>query len=82
MFNSEWEQRSLFGWESAIEKLQGDDASQKRQKPSPEIADSEQPKQEKSLYCELCRKSFMNENVFEHHKKGKRHLKAQEMADK
>ena len=77
MFNSEWEQRSLFGWESAIEKLYGDKIPQRQEpnQPDSKVQISEEQGQEKSLYCELCRKSFMNENVFEHHKKGKRHLK-------
>ena len=33
MFASEWEQRSLFGWESAIEKLYGENIPKKSQGP-------------------------------------------------
>ena len=28
------------------------------------------------LYCAACKKTFDNENVFHHHKKGKKHIKA------
>ena len=40
MFASEWEQRSLFGWESAIEKLYGENIPKKSQEPSSIVADS------------------------------------------
>ena len=82
MFEAEWEQRSLFGWESAIAKLYGEAVAMHQEEANkPEVegeeAENRQEKRQTSLYCELCRKSFMNENVFEHHKKGKRHLKAE-----
>ena len=28
------------------------------------------------LFCKFCNKTFLNENVFHFHKKGKRHIKA------
>ncbi len=35
------------------------------------------------LYCIPCEKKFANEHVFEHHKKGKNHIKeVNKMADK
>lgn len=31
---------------------------------------------ESALYCQYCKKMFLNDNVFHFHKKGKRHIKA------
>ena len=82
MFEAEWEQRSLFGWESAIAKLYGEAAAVQPvevQRPTGEGEAPESGQEKKqALYCELCRKSFIENNVFEHHKKGKRHIKAVE----
>jgi hypothetical protein len=32
---------------------------------------------ESDTYCKYCKKSFSNQNVFDHHLKGKRHIKAE-----
>lgn len=71
MFEQEWDSRSLFGWEQFIPRIYGEQELQE---------DSEEQKQaknkKKELYCKFCNKTFLNENVFHFHKKGKRHIKA------
>jgi len=62
MFEQEWDQRSLFGWEQFIPRIVGE----------AQAKDEGQT----GLYCHFCNKSFLNENVFHFHKKGKRHIKA------
>lgn len=64
MFEEEWEARSLFGWETVIGRMLGDKKE-----------DSNKPVKD-PLFCPACNKSFTSENVFHHHKKGKRHIKA------
>lgn len=61
MFESEWEQGSLFGWEETILKIRG----------APH-----QDNDTNSLHCIACNKTYSNENVFQHHKKGRPHIKA------
>jgi hypothetical protein len=68
MFDSEWEQRSLFGWEGAIARINGDSAHVEDEGNDDETASQ--------FHCVACNKTFMNESVFHHHKKGKRHIKA------
>jgi hypothetical protein len=65
MFDSEWQNKSLFGWEAIIQRTQGEkeDKSDEEQKDNP-------------LHCAACMKTFDNDNVFHHHKKGKRHIKS------
>jgi hypothetical protein len=53
----------LFGWETAICRIYGDN-------PIKEGVEHQ------SLHCLACNKTFMNESVFHYHKKGKRHIKA------
>ena len=74
MFDGEWEQRSLFGWENAIAKIYGEDnaPSESNEKPRNE----EKTEQAESNYCQACRKAFTNKNVYDFHLKGKRHIKA------
>jgi phage FluMu protein Com len=61
MFESEWDQGSLFGWEETISKISGT------------IQESNQAN---PLHCIACNKTYSNDNVFMHHKKGKPHIKA------
>ena len=61
MFDSEWEQGSLFGWEETIQRMRGQSYDEKQQNP---------------LHCIACNKTYSNENVFQHHKKGRQHIKA------
>ena len=61
MFNSEWEQGSLFCWEEIIQRMRGTNSGEKGQNP---------------LHCIACNKTYANENVFMHHKKGRPHIKA------
>lgn len=61
MFESEWEQGSLFGWEETILKIRG----------APHLDSDTNP-----LHCIACNKTYSNENVFQHHKKGRPHIKA------
>ena len=62
MFEAEWDQRSLFGWETFISRIVGE-----------AMPDSVTKNQ---LHCGFCNKTFLNESVFHFHKKGKRHIKA------
>ena len=82
MFEGEWDQRSLFGWESSIAKIYGEhpQADQSQQA----IVDDAEETQPKPIinsgqqhYCDACRKGFSNPTVFEFHLKGKRHIKAE-----
>lgn len=68
MFDSEWEQRSLFGWESAITRINGETVNHDEEGENDETASH--------FHCVACNKTFMNESVFHHHKKGKRHIKS------
>ena len=61
MFESEWDQGSLFGWEETINRIRG-------------VVDGD--KSANPLHCIACNKTYSNENVFLHHKKGKPHIKA------
>ncbi len=61
MFESEWDQGSLYGWEETIIKIRGGSVQENQVNP---------------LHCIACNKSYANENVFMHHKKGKPHIRA------
>lgn len=61
MFESEWDQCSLFGWEETIIRMRGLTLDEKQANP---------------LHCVACNKTYANENVFQHHKKGRQHIKA------
>jgi splicing factor 3A subunit 3 len=67
MFESEWEMCSLFGWEEVILRLKGQSDNS-----GPVTADGNT----NPLYCKACNKTFANDNVFMHHKKGRPHIKA------
>jgi splicing factor 3A subunit 3 len=67
MFESEWEMGSLFGWEEVILRLRGQSDNA-----GPLTADGTT----NPLHCKACNKTFANENVFMHHKKGRPHIKA------
>ena len=69
MFESEWEQKSLFGWENAINRIYGETFTVGDQK-------EDENQNPNMFHCMACNKTFMNESVFHHHKKGKRHIKA------
>ena len=71
MFEGEWEQRSLFGWEAAIAKLNGESPEQ-----ATEAAENKKKADGVELNCQACRKTFSNQNVYDFHLKGKRHIKA------
>jgi hypothetical protein len=58
----------LFGWESAICRIYGES-----QRTEEDVDNDETASQ---FHCIACNKTFMNESVFHHHKKGKRHIKA------
>jgi splicing factor 3A subunit 3 len=49
MFESEWDQGSLFGWEDTIQRIRGISLVDKDSNP---------------LHCIACNKTFANENVF------------------
>lgn len=66
MFETEWEQRSLFGWETSIAKIHGE---------QPPACESKAEEKE-GQYCQACRKLFSNPKVYECHLLGKRHIKA------
>ena len=70
MFEMEWEQRSLFGWESAIAKLHGEKL------PVTAPGEEGQNSGKENHYCQACRKTFSNPTVYDCHLKGKRHIKA------
>jgi len=74
MFDGEWEQRSLFGWETSISKIYGETAQVAEEQTGKE--NDEAVKQTAEQYCAACRKSFSNQNVYDGHLKGKRHIKA------
>ena len=74
MFDGEWEQRSLFGWENAIAKIYGEDNAPSESNVKPH--NEQVTEQAESNYCQACRKSFTNKNVYDFHLKGKRHIKA------
>lgn len=59
-FESEWEQSSLYGWEETIQRMQG----------------AGNQSTQSTLHCVACNKTYANENVFMHHKKGRPHIKA------
>lgn len=67
MFEQEWDSRSLFGWEKFIPRILGEAEEQGNEDKSLNV---------KELFCKFCNKTFLNENVFHFHKKGKRHIKA------
>ena len=83
MFEGEWDQRSLFGWESSIAKIYGEEQSQamatsgQEEQEAQASGDVKQDKSDQSNYCEACRKGFSNPTVYEFHLKGKRHIKAE-----
>jgi len=60
-FESEWKQGSLIGWESILKRLRN--------------SDKENTEEFNHLFCVPCDKLFSNEHTFEHHKKGKHHVK-------
>lgn len=66
MFDSEWEQGSLYGWEEIIQRMNGVGA---KNEVNGQI-------QSNPLHCIACNKTYANENVFMHHKKGRPHIKA------
>jgi len=69
MFDGEWDQRSLYGWEVAIAKIYGEEPAH-----NGEINDEARARND--FYCKACKKKFSNQNVFDFHLKGKRHTKA------
>lgn len=73
MFEAEWSQASLFGWEAVIQRYTQNNGLKRQAdgEPADIIEKNQDP-----LYCPACNKTFENENVFHHHKKGKKHIKA------
>lgn len=67
-YESEWKQGSLFGWESILKEIR-----------NPEVALEENNK----YFCVPCNKRLQNEECFETHVKGKKHIKmVNRVADK
>ena len=46
------------------------------QQGEPNDKDEPAGKELSATYCKACRKDFSNQNVYDHHLKGKRHLKS------
>lgn len=59
-FKQQWQDRTLHGWETIINRVENTQKSL-----------SEDP-----LFCAACNRTFSNEAVFKHHKKGKKHIRA------
>ena len=73
MFEAEWSQASLFGWEAVIQRYsQNNGLKRQAEGETAEVVE----KKEDPLYCPACKKTFDNDNVFHHHKKGKKHIKS------
>ena len=67
MFESEWEMGSLFGWEDIIVRISGGNGLNDGTNLDGTI---------NPLHCKACNRTYANENVFMHHKKGRPHIKA------
>lgn len=62
----------MFGWETAISRIYGESKVAK----ADESGGDGNEETASQFHCVACNKTFMNEAVFHHHKKGKRHIKA------
>ena len=59
-FSQEWKQGSLYGWESIIYRINQHQL---------QVIQVEN-------FCIACNKTFASESVFQHHRKGKKHIRA------